>query len=234
MHLSLLFLVIPMRPLRSVYSSFRHCLIAITIAGGIAACQTTTPPPTQAIVQEEQQWQQLIRLMDERLAVAPLVARSKWNSGAPIDDPVREQQILQDVAQRVSEAGVEPALATAFFQAQFDAGKLVQRRLHAQWRAQGQAPFAPAPDLAREVRPVLDRLTPQLIAALRALQPALRQPGATERLAAAASAWQSVDEDVRRMALEPLLMQECQNTSTTASTLCRSEHSEESHPVAHK
>jgi chorismate mutase len=196
-----------MRRLLSIRRPLLHCLIAFAGAVWLAGCQL---PPRQPAVeignrQEQQQWQQLIGLIDERLAVAPLVAQSKWNSGAAIDDPVRERLILNDVARRATEAGLDPALAIRFFQAQFDAGKLVQRRLHAQWRAQQRGPFSPAPDLAREVRPVLDRLTPQLIAALQTLEPMLQRPDADARLAAAAEGWRNADADVRAIALQPLL-----------------------------
>ena len=45
-------------------------------------------------------------------------------------------------------------------------GKIVQRDLHRQWRVEQRPPFANPPDLALQVRPVLDRLTPDLLAVL--------------------------------------------------------------------
>ncbi len=193
---------------RPTLAATRRRLIVFGGALLLAACQpppirpSLAPSPSQ---HEQQQLQRLIRLIDERLGVAPLVAQSKWNSGAPIDDPARERSILQDVAQRAALAGLEPGLAAAFFQAQFDAGKLLQRRLHAQWRAQGLAPFADVPDLGRSVRPVLDRLTPQLIATLAALQPLLHRSDAGAQIQTLANAWRSVDDEVRAAALRPLL-----------------------------
>ena len=143
---------------------FGHFLLALC-AVFLVACQHTPPqcqnPDTAA----------LLRLIDQRLAVAPLVAQAKWNSGAPIDDPVREKQILDSVTRQAAEAGLNAAFAQRFFQAQFDAGKLIQRKLHEQWRTEKHAPFSPVPDLARDVRPVLDELTPQLIAALIKIYP---------------------------------------------------------------
>ncbi|GGC79995.1 hypothetical protein GCM10011396_29120 [Undibacterium terreum] len=104
------------------------------------------------------------------MAVAPLVAKSKWNSGAPVDDPAREQQILDDIGSRAKQAGLDAKLAKDFFQSQFDAGKIIQLQLHAKWRQQHLPNFDNAPDLGRDVRPVLDKLTPELIAALNELQ----------------------------------------------------------------
>ncbi len=194
-------------PAPSCRRLFLRRLITLAGAAWLTGCRLAPHSSAVEMVDRHdlQEWRQLIRLIDERLEVAPLVAKSKWNSGASIDDPARERQILDDVVRRAMEAGLDPALATRFFQAQFDAGKLVQRRLHAQWRAQQRGPFSPAPDLAREVRPVLDRLTPQLIAVLQALQPILRQPDAGIRLAAVAECWRNADADVRAIALQPLL-----------------------------
>jgi len=111
----------------------------------------------------------LLTLINKRLQVAPLVAKSKWNSKAPIDDPVREKVILDSVKVKAEKMDLNAQLATDFFQAQFEAGKMEQRRLHQEWQAQNQGLFDPAPDLATEVRPVLDSLTPQLLKELKKL-----------------------------------------------------------------
>lgn len=118
----------------------------------------------------------LLRLVDERLAIAPQVARSKWNSGAPIDVPEREAAILERVTERAAEGGVDADFARAFFQAQFEASKVVQTDLHDAWRADQRGPFESAPDLGADIRPALDRLTPQLVEALAAFQTI--EPGA--------------------------------------------------------
>ena len=135
-------------------------LLTILSALLLTACATTPPPASRADVE------QLLTLQKTRLDVAAPVARSKWNSHAPIDDPAREALILDDVAARAQALGLDVAWTRRFFQDQFDAGKIVQRDLHRQWRVEQHAPFANPPDLARQVRPVLDRLTPDLLAAL--------------------------------------------------------------------
>lgn len=120
---------------------------------------------------DQQRLDRLLTLIDERLAVAEQVAQTKWNSGAPIDDPAREQHLLD--AMSASLTGVDPAFARRFFQAQFDAGKIIQRALHAQWRTQARGRFADPPDLARDIRPALDRVTSPLLDALREAAPLL-------------------------------------------------------------
>jgi chorismate mutase len=135
----------------------------------------------------------LTQLIDQRLAVAPLVARAKWNSGAPIDDPAREKLLLETLAEQARNNDLDATFAQRFFQSQFDAGKIIQTKLHAQWRAERQPKFADAPDLARDVRPGLDRLTPQLMKALRDACPVLRTPGARSELAEQGRQWIRAD-----------------------------------------
>jgi chorismate mutase len=139
-------------------------LVLSAIAGLLAACQTT------ATSQQDPALLHLLQLQKQRLDVAPLVARSKWNSGSPIDDPVREAQVLELVTRQAVALGLDADWSRHFFQDQFDAGKILQRSLHAQWRAQHLPPFTVVPDLGREVRPILDQLTPQLLQALRDIQ----------------------------------------------------------------
>jgi len=167
----------------------------------LASCQSTGVPQQQAALK------QLLVLIDQRLTVAPLVARAKWNSGAPIDDPAREKLILDAVSQQAAEAGVDAAFARQFFQAQFDAGKLIQGKLHEQWRSAKQAHFDDAPDLGRDVRPILDRLSPQIIATLRTAYPLLGQSSTDKFIEGQGSQLVRGDADgaARNLALQPLL-----------------------------
>ena len=161
---------------------------AILLCLLLGACQGM-PLRQAGAGQDQEAIRTLLTLIDQRLALAPLVARAKWNSGAPIDDPQRERQILDAVAQQALHAGVDPAYARRFFQDQFDAGKTLQRALHAQWRRTNQPRFDDVPDLARDVRPVLDRLTPQLIDALKAVPAG---PGGEDR-------WRHIEEQARQL-----------------------------------
>jgi len=142
----------------------------------IVACASSPPSALRSNVR------QLLSLQKSRLDVAAPVARSKWNSGAPIDDPARERIILDDVASRARSMGLDEQWTRRFFQDQFDAGKVVQRDLHRQWRQEQRPPFSNPPDLAREVRPVLDRLTPEILRALTQLQGRQCDPAVTSAL----------------------------------------------------
>jgi len=142
----------------------------------IVACASAPPSAVRSSVR------QLLSLQKSRLDVAATVARSKWNSGAPIDDPARERIILDDVARRARGLGLDEQWTRRFFQDQFDAGKVVQRELHRQWRQEQRPPFSDPPDLRQEVRPVLDRLTPELLAVLTQLQGRQCDPSVTRAL----------------------------------------------------
>ncbi|MFJ5730329.1 chorismate mutase [Streptomyces paradoxus] len=125
-------------------------------------------------------------LLARRLLLADKVAAAKYGTGAPIDDPVREAQILDDVRARAAALGLRPDAVAAVFRDQIEANKLVQRALFARWDAHpGERPTE-RPDLAKEVRPALDRITTGLPAALRDTGRARDVPSCGPRLVAAA------------------------------------------------
>ncbi|MFJ3621483.1 chorismate mutase [Streptomyces iakyrus] len=125
-------------------------------------------------------------LLAQRLLLADKVAAAKYGTDTPIDDPVREAQILDDVRARASSLGLEPDAAAAVFRDQIEANKLVQRVLYARWDAHpGERPTE-RPDLAGEVRPALDRITTGLLAALRDTEQTRSAPSCGPRLAMAA------------------------------------------------
>jgi chorismate mutase len=167
----------------------------------LAACQHVPPAPNpgNAAVADH-----LLQLIDQRLDVAPMVAKAKWNSGGAVNDPPREQLILDAVTAEAS--GLDAVFVRRFFQAQFDASKALQLGLHAQWRQQGAGKFNDAPDLGRDVRPLLDQLTPQLIATLRQIQPLLAEPGMRRYIENRSAAIVRADFDglPRRMAVAGL------------------------------
>jgi chorismate mutase len=156
---------------------------------------------------EEAKIDTILCLMDVRLSVATKVAQVKWNNGAPIDDGAREAKILAEVAYQSIKSKLDKSFAEKFFQTQIEANKLFQRLLHEQWRREARPPFAHPADLALEVRPILDRLTPGIIIALRDIQPIVDRPEAQHYLMKRAP--QKIRGDfkgeVRALALQALL-----------------------------
>ena len=113
-----------------------------------------------------------------RLALADTVAATKWASGAAIDDPAREQVVLETVSQLALNRDLDPAYVRTVFRDQIEASKTVQRGLFAQWRLPGQTAPAATPDLSA-VRAAINELNFAIVdelAASRGIVTTLRCP----------------------------------------------------------
>jgi chorismate mutase-like protein len=109
---------------------------------------------------------QLAALIDERLALATEVARYKWNTGAAIEDPPREQALLASLRERAAALGLSQNLVERFFMAQIEASKQLQSELHQRWRQEHRQNFSGIADLATAIRPGIDRVTGEMLEAL--------------------------------------------------------------------
>ncbi|MEU1004789.1 chorismate mutase [Streptomyces tibetensis] len=107
----------------------------------------------------------VVDLAAERLATADLVAAAKWGTDSPIDDPAREQQVLDNVAAQAQQLGADPDEIRVIFRDQIEANKVVQRGLFQRWTDHpGQAPTT-KPDL-NVVRQKINQVTSALVEAL--------------------------------------------------------------------
>jgi chorismate mutase len=152
----------------------------------------------------------LVALASQRLALAEPVARWKWANHKPITDPRREAELLASVERRAAASGIEPAYARAFFEDQIAASKIVQDALFTQWRAT-RAPDGPAPDLATQTRPQLDRLTQALLAGLTRAAPLRDAPDCPSRLARSIANWKTLTryDSGQSVALDTALSHVC-------------------------
>ena len=167
----------------------------------LAACATQQPPADVAKIDR------VLTLIQQRLAIADDVARNKWNSGAPIEDLPREREIIEGIGKQAAGYGVAPELARDFFRAQIEASKLIQNARFREWRAADQRKFETVRDLARDIRPALDALTPEMMSALAAALPALRASGTFATIhgrAAAIVTGVPADAPARETAIAPL------------------------------
>jgi len=98
----------------------------------------------------------------------------------------REQAVLASVRKLAVQAKLDPDRLAAFFAAQIEASKSVQNALIARWTGERRPPFDKVPDLGRDLRPQLDRLTFDLLAAYAVAQPALVSANDREWFAARA------------------------------------------------
>jgi chorismate mutase len=146
----------------------------------------------------------LVGLMRDRLGLMVEVARSKWNTGTPVEDLAREKSLADSVAQLAPRYGLDPQRAAAFFRAQIEAAKLVESALIARWTRNHLGGFADTLDQRTAIRPKIDQLTEQLLAALAAATPALR-PDSAARIVEAADSPDEVTAFAMTRALQPLL-----------------------------
>jgi chorismate mutase-like protein len=137
---------------------------------------------------------QLTDLVIQRLHVSDDVAASKFGTGSPIDDPAREQQVLEQVRNQAGDLGLDPVSATAFFQDQITASKVVQRGLFARWSAHPEEAPTIRPDLG-QIRTRLDQLTADLLLELKATVRLRDKPAAcTVQLAVAAGSGAALEQ----------------------------------------
>ncbi|MFD8986017.1 chorismate mutase [Streptomyces sp. NPDC059564] len=162
--------------------------LALTGLGAVAfaACGSTrttgadpvrSGPVASSSAMAEQALGTIARLAAERVMTADTVAAAKWGTDQPIDDPAREKTVLGNAAARAAELGIGQATVQRIFKDQIDANKDVQRALFAQWRADPAARPTHRPDLATQVRPVLDRVDGRLLTAIKEAEPLLSRPG---------------------------------------------------------
>ena len=110
--------------------------------------------------------QPLVETSARRLAIAEQVALSKWDSGAAVEDPSRETQVISNAVRAGESRRLDQTAVSSFFRAQIEANKLVQYSLLAEWRRAGKAPDHTPVDLASTIRPQLDEVDTALIAEL--------------------------------------------------------------------
>jgi chorismate mutase len=104
----------------------------------------------------------LIVLIAKRLSLGVDVAAAKFARGGQIDDPVREEEILDWVANKPP-GGVGPEARVAFFRDQIVANKVIQRGLHDHWR-ENPADFpARWRGVTEEIRPRLDLVSRHML-----------------------------------------------------------------------
>ncbi|MGP3690522.1 chorismate mutase [Streptomyces sp. IBSNAI002] len=156
---------------RSIVLTALTCGSAVLLVACGASQHPGAPRPG------EQALSKLVRLSAERVMTADTVAAAKWGTEQPIDDPARERAVLDAAASQAAERGVDRAGVQRIFEGQITANKTVQRALYAAWEKNPALRPGARPDLATEVRPVLDRIDGDLITAIHEAQPFLSSSG---------------------------------------------------------
>lgn len=115
----------------------------------------------------------LAHSIEARLHVMRGVAHYKWEHHIAVEAPEREAAVIKATVARATELGLDEQLATRAVTAQMEAAKAVQRKLITAWEQGEDVPKGQAPDLAREIRPLINNLTAEFLTALKAAAPLL-------------------------------------------------------------
>src|ERR1700712_1553959 len=105
----------------------------------------------------------LVDLAVQRILVSDEVAATKYRSGAPVEDLLRERQVLAEAGRRAVQLGLDRGLGVRFVRRQIYASKIVQSGLLARWQAHPEQAPSTTPDL-QSIRERLDQLDEQLLA----------------------------------------------------------------------
>lgn len=125
-----------------------------------------SPSRSMQDVESEKKVDQLVLLIQKRLSIMHEVARTKWNQNLPIEDKVREQQILDDLVEKANQKGLDKRWMVTFFQAQMDAAKEIQKRDFSNWRQEGLGMFPHVFSLKDDLRGYIDLLNHEIIVLL--------------------------------------------------------------------
>lgn len=145
--------------------------------------------------------------IERRLQLAPDVARFKWNAHTDIEDGPRERQVIDRMSDEAASLGVPKGFARAFFRAQVEANKTVQREMFMGWKVLKTGQLTDVPDLQTVTRPKIDAVNAEMVHVLAAVWPLLSNP---ERQADVARALRPIEAESLSMkaveqAVEPLL-----------------------------
>jgi len=166
------------------FARFRLSVVVLAMAGSVLAVPTAQAEGTGGWPALET-LEPLTDLAAERVQVADKVAAAKFGTPAPIDDPAREAVVLNTVRTLSVQMGIDPEVSVAIFADQIEANKQVQRGLYALWTAHPELAPTERPDLVKEVRPILDRITTGLLEQIKATLHARAHASCDGRLIAA-------------------------------------------------
>lgn len=149
---------------RSLLALATVAMLTLGMASAALAAPAAAPPTTEHHGHGALgQLGPLTDLAVQRILLGDKVAAAKFGTTQPIDDPVREQQVLNSVAQMSIDLGLDPATSVRLFRDQIEANKVVQRGLFALWTAHPELAPTERPDLVTEVRPQLDRIAREIL-----------------------------------------------------------------------
>lgn len=155
------------------------CCRAVLLATLLPAAAQATP------------MDRFVAVAAERNSIAHEVAAFKYPAARPVEDPIREAQVLQDKRVQATQLGLDAEAVVHFYRQLIEANKLIQHVAFHRYAA-GEVP-PPAPSL-EALRRLIDAADEKLLALWPDIAPERGQPGCTK----------TVSEAVDRSRQEPL------------------------------
>lgn len=133
-------------------------------AAFVAAAVMTVPGNVEHVAQafEPSPLDKLVDDAAQRLKTADPVAAFKYRTGGAVDDPVREQHVIDSVVATANAAHVDSSFVRAVFRDQIDATDSLEHSRFAQWKIDPSSAPTDAPDLASS-REVIDSLNSAIV-----------------------------------------------------------------------
>ncbi|MCV7031044.1 chorismate mutase [Mycobacterium sherrisii] len=104
----------------------------------------------------------LVDTAAQRLQTADAVAAVKFRTGGAVDDPVREEQVIDRASAAAAARNIDPGYVATVFRDQIDATNAIEHFRFAEWRLDPDGVPVSGPDLA-QTRSVIDRLDQILV-----------------------------------------------------------------------
>jgi len=146
------------------------CALCVLSSVSASSHPDATPAAQDAALHPE--LARLVTLIAWRAELMRDVARYKHRNDLPVAAPQREAVVLRRAAADAAALGLDPARSRAFFRAQIELAKGIQRHWIERWRSAG-APGAPALELERVLRPAILAAGERILAQLQRVVPRL-------------------------------------------------------------
>jgi chorismate mutase len=166
-------------------SQFRPSVTALAIAASLSIGVLGVTPRSEADSPSP-----LLALVDaaaQRLQTAEPVAAVKYKTGGAVDDPEREQQVIDSVTAAAGDRHIDGGYVRNIFRNQMDATNAIEHQRFADWKLDPSAAPAAAPDQSAS-RATIDQLNRVIINELAAHWDSLHSPSCGADLENAKSA----------------------------------------------
>jgi chorismate mutase len=157
------------------------------IAAASALALAVLPGAPLARAQDPSPLLPLVDAAARRLQTADPVAANKFRTGGRIEDPQREQQVIDVTTAEAGSLHIDPDYVRAVFRDQVDATVAVEHGLFSQWKLDPATAPVSAPDLVAS-RATIDALNHTMVNEIAGQWPTLHSPSCPADLMSALDA----------------------------------------------